>query len=500
MEYVTPRPDPMTNADARRSALAAAERLRTLSETERDMIRLANSPGFRRWLAQIHNIGGCAHPIYLAGRTTVHDRESGEILRHYDTANEPGGRLAVRCRNRRETRCQPCSYLHAGDTFQLVRAGLAGGKGTPGRVRGHPRLFVTLTAPSFGAVHRATTNGERCQPRRDGGDCEHGRRIGCGAAHGDGDALVGQPLCVDCYDYTGHVLWHAYAGRLWNRFCDMVRRNLATSAGIAQSKFAEHARLSFAKVAEYQQRGAVHFHSVIRLDGPSGPDAAPPAWGTGKLLDGVVREAAATVTVPVPYSAAFGERSVRWGRQVDVHAIRAFGGPSPVKDDAVAAYVAKYVGKSVSDAGGIDYRISSVGEIPRFSINSHLRALMGTCWRLGGLRELEPLRLRAWAHTLGYRGHVLTKSRAYSTTYAELRAARAEYHGVAGGEAVGGADTVTESGWRYVGSGHTPAEAELAAGIAEDLAVLREIRHDRTVKGGRREGRVQQAADTDSDR
>src|SRR3954471_2506450 len=54
---------------------------------------------------------------------------------------------------------------------------------------------------------------------------------------------------------------------------------------------------------------------------------------------------------------------------------------------------------------------------------------MRTCWRLGGHPEYEPLRLRPWAHTLGYRGHILTKSRAYSTTYAALRAERAHHVG-----------------------------------------------------------------------
>ncbi|MFJ3333077.1 replication initiator [Streptomyces sp. NPDC086766] len=44
-------------------------------------------------------------------------------------------------------------------------------------------VFVTLTAPSFGPVHRA---GELCRPRRDRGTCEHGRPLGCGAVGDDG--------------------------------------------------------------------------------------------------------------------------------------------------------------------------------------------------------------------------------------------------------------------------------------------------------------------------
>jgi len=81
--------------------------------------------------------------------------------RDYDTCNEPGERLLVCCRNRRATVCPACSRLHAGDTYHLVRAGLLGGKNVPPAVRHRPRLFITLTAPSFGPVHRA---GEACRP------------------------------------------------------------------------------------------------------------------------------------------------------------------------------------------------------------------------------------------------------------------------------------------------------------------------------------------------
>lgn len=473
----------VTSDKARRSVLDEAERLRLLSSTERDLIRLVHEPGFSRWLEQIKSIGGCAHPIYLAGHTTTHDAHTGEVLRHYDTSTEPGGRMPVRCRNRRETRCAPCSYLHAGDTFQLVRSGLLGGKGVTDGVQRHPRLFVTLTAPSFGPVHRAL-EGAVCRPRRDGGTCEHGRPIGCGQRHTDTDTAVGQPLCSDCYDYPGHVLWHAFAGSLWNRYCHMLRRHLATAAGITQTHLREHLTVSFAKVAEYQKRGAVHFHAVIRLDGPDGPSSPPPTWATTDLLSNAVHSAAELVEVQAPYSPATGERVIKWGVQIDVHPIRsdAFTNSSAVTDSAVAAYVAKYVSKGVGDSGGIDYRIKDFDSIRLAPVNAHLRALMAACWRLGGLPELEALNLRAWAHTLGYRGHVLTKSRQYSTTYGALRAVRADYQG---GSVIALEDreTVTESSWRYVGSGHSPAEADIAYGIAEDLATLREIRRDLIAEG-----------------
>ncbi|OAH15549.1 hypothetical protein STSP_10780 [Streptomyces jeddahensis] len=386
-----------TPAD-RRAALDPAARLRQLSEADRDAIRIAQDPKFPRWLEQITATGGCSHPVHLSGSITTWDAATGEILHHYDTRTEPGERLPVRCRNRRATVCAPCSRLHAGDTFHLVRAGLVGGKNIPAAVRNRPRLFVTLTAPSFGPVHRA---GELCRPRRDGGTCEHGRPLGCGAVHATNAPDVGQPLCVDCYDFAAHVLWHAYAGKLWDRFVIGVRRQLATAVGLAQSRFRDHACLSFARVAEYQSRAAVHVHAVVRLDGPAGPDDEPPAWGTADRLTEAVRASARRVLVRTPYSPAVGELALRWGVQVDARPLRADGdGPD---DDAVAAYVAKYVTKGASETGaGIDHKVTSWEDIDAAPVSEHVRTLMRTSWSLGGLPEYESLHLRNWAHPLGY--------------------------------------------------------------------------------------------------
>ncbi|MDR3080723.1 MAG: plasmid replication initiator protein [Streptomyces sp.] len=440
--------------------------MRQLTEADRDAIRIAQDPKFPRWLEQITATGGCSHPVHLSGSTTTLDAATGEILRHYDTRGEPGERLLVRCRNRRATVCPACSRLHAGDTYHLVRAGLLGGKNVPTTIRNRPRLFVTLTAPSFGPVHRT---GDRCRPRRDGRTCEHGRPLGCGNVHALDAPIVGQPLCPDCYDYTAHVLWHAHASKLWDRFVIDVRRRLASSVGLVQSHFARHARLSFARVAEYQKRAAVHVHAVVRLDGPTGPDDEPPAWGTPDLLIDAVHASARRVLVHTLYSLAVGELALRWGTQVDARPLHADG--DGLEDDAVAAYVAKYVTKGASETGaGTDHPLTTCEDIESAPVSGHIRTLMRTCWRLGGLPEFEPLCLRTWTHTLGYRGHILTKSRAYSTTYAALRAERAHHVGHADIP-----DTVTDRHWRYVGSGHTPGAALIAAGIADDLAESRRL-------------------------
>jgi hypothetical protein len=68
--------------------------------------------------------------------------------------------------------------------------------------------------------------------------------------------------------------------------------------------------------------------------------------------------------------------------------------------------------------------------------------MIRTCWELGGRQDLAGLRLRQWAHTLGYGGHFSTKPRRYSTTLTALRNARRD-HQVAETLASLGLDTDT---------------------------------------------------------
>ena len=135
----------------------------------------------------------------LAGRVEAVDRASGEARVMYSTDAEPGGVLLTACGNRREAVCPPCSDVYKRDARQLVRAGLAGGKGVPESVAAHPCVFATLTAPSFGPVHSRRKRGKTilpCRPRRDANArrCPHGRDISCPLRHHDHDPRLGQPM------------------------------------------------------------------------------------------------------------------------------------------------------------------------------------------------------------------------------------------------------------------------------------------------------------------
>ncbi|MGW3267441.1 replication initiator protein RepSA [Streptomyces sp. NPDC001056] len=434
-----------------------------------DVLRVASAPDYARWEDQVRRTGGCADPIHLTGWVIHKDKTTGEALHHYSTEKEPGGRLRLACGNRRASRCPSCAWTYAGDTYHLIRAGLAGDdrRDIPAAVRNHPRVFATLTAPSFGPVHN----------RPDHGACR------CGATHAPDAPELGTALAPDSYDYAGAVLFNNHAGQLWQRFTTRLRRELAARAGLSRRDLAEHLRVSYGKVAEFQKRGALHFHAVVRLDGPEGPGMPPPAWATVDLLTDALRAAAAHsyTSVSVPAAEDQPARTFRWGRQLDVRPVKAFGEGSDITEQAVASYVAKYATKAAENTGTLDRRIGELAELDRHQLPDHTRRLITAC------RDLDSLypdrRLWAWAHMLGFRGHFSSKSRAYSTTLGALRQERADYRAAQERDVLGLGDREPDTvlvlaDWQYAGHGHTPGEAALAATIARDLQTNRDTARD----------------------
>ncbi|MFM9616127.1 replication initiator protein RepSA [Streptomyces niveiscabiei] len=431
-----------------------------------DVLRLAGSPGFDRVKEQIRRTGGCSDPIHLHGTTVTRDKTTGRVLHHYSTDTEPGGRLRIACGNRRASRCPSCAWTYAGDTYHLIRAGLVGdpAKGTPDTIRDHPRVFATLTAPSFGPVHN--------RPGK--------RPCRCGHHHPEDAPELGTPLDPDTYDYTGAVLWNNHASDLWRYFTIYLRREIARRAGLTQKDAHAQARVAFGKVAEYQKRGAVHFHAVIRFDGPDGPDgphSTPPRWATLALLTDAVQAAAARVAVDVPPAGDQPARTLHWGTQLDVQPIGAFGSGEEITEQAVASYVAKYATKAAETTGTVDRRIGNKEALVLLAVPDHPARLIAACL---DLHPLYPERkLRDWAHMLGFRGHFSTKSRRYSTTLSALRQTRADYRAAQQREALGLPDTqetttLTLAHWTYAGHGHTPGESWLAATIHRDIQLNRE--------------------------
>jgi hypothetical protein len=197
---------------------------------------------------------------------------------------------------------------------------------------------------------------------------------------------------------------------------------LAQLAGVTEEELRRLVRVSFAKVAEYQRRGAVHFHAIIRLDAATDCDcpgcvAPPPAGFTAELLEAAVRQAAEAVTVTCPLvdKDQGVTLTARWGEQLDVRHIDGDEG-GELSAEQVAGYVAKYATKSTEAVGvTLDQRVCEV-ELESLDLPAHVAELVRACWELGAHPSLARLRLRKWAHMLGFGGHFSTKSRRYSTT------------------------------------------------------------------------------------
>jgi hypothetical protein len=413
----------------------------------------------------IHRTGGCTSPIRLEGESIAVSAGTGSVLARRSTRSQAPGFVLAACGNRRESRCPPCSERYRRDAYFLVAAGLSGSeeKGVSTDVASHPLVFATFTAPSFGAVHRRVVNAggvRQCRPSGPSDVCEHGIPKRCLERHGADDPQIGGALCPSCYDYEAAALWNANLGALWRRTITYLPRELAALGGLSVAALRSQVRVAYAKVAEFQARGAVHVHAVIRLDGPDGPDTAPGGGATAQRLAEAVARTAARVAVTVAGPDG-RELIIRWGAQVDTRPISADRDAGDGHGAGVAGYLAKYATKDAQVGGGLDRRIRVEGVIDRAELSDHARALMRSAW------TLSP----RWAHSLGFRGHFLTKARRYSVTFAALRGVRAEYRALADpwlaevrAKAIGD-QVVIRRAFHYAGSGLSPAERAVAASI-----------------------------------
>lgn len=433
------------------------------------------------------------------------DGATGEVRAVFDSGSQPDGVLLVACGDRRAAVCASCSETYRRDLWHVVAGGLTGGGGegsglraetvsglVPDGVGRHPRLFLTLTAPSFGPVHTVHRDGSPCRPRaaRNGRVrvCAHGRAVGCGLRHSRADRTVGSPLCADCFDYAGVVLWNSSVGELWRRTRIYADRALAREVSavvgrrVPTSRLRDVLRVSYIKVAEFQKRGLVHLHIVARLDGVDPEDrdriAAPPSWASAALLRSAF--AAAVPAVGVELSSPDGLlRVAQWGAQWDASDVSAASDGSVAAGRRTAAYLSKYATKTAGGSAASGWALARRIRTLRVAwlrrqVGEHLARMVETAWTLGAEPGLEGL--RRWAHSLGHPGHLATKSRRYSLTLGALRQARrswrAEQRRAAGEDDPWADDAAVRVGeWRYVARGYASlGDAALAERMAEQHA------------------------------
>jgi RNase P subunit RPR2 len=185
------------------------------------------------------------------------------------------GFLTVRCGSRLKDLCPSCAALHLGDWKAIGRDGILHAPD------GSVIYFVTLTAPAFGSVHKVMRPGKppvRCV---------------CGKTHDpvkDAD-LKGVAIDGGRYEYMRQVQWNYNAGRLWTN----TARKLTYYCPGAE----------FFGAWEFQARGALHLHVLVRVHRDVAREAEP-------LLD-LIRATETTV----------GGKRYGWG--TDLHAKRITG-------------------------------------------------------------------------------------------------------------------------------------------------------------------------------
>jgi len=201
---------------------------------------------------------------------------SGRCQRPFETKT---GHV-VRCGSRVASTCPSCAELYRGDWAAIARSGVFDGP-----VQDFRFYLLTLTAPSFGAVHRVPRSAGQSVPV-----------CGCGVRHTVADAgQRGVPLDPDSYDYEGQVEWNRDSGVLRDRTRRRMRDRWDS--------------LEYFVVREWQERGILHVHAILRIARGEAPDAA------------ALGEAARTATAASKISGVV----VAWGEQSRCDAFTADG-------------------------------------------------------------------------------------------------------------------------------------------------------------------------------
>jgi len=318
----------------------------------------------------------------------------------------------------------------------------------------------------------------------------------CGINHREDDRILGTPLCAECLRYPQVIIGNALVPKLWTRFTQNVRREMARVTGISCRQTAQLVSLSYSKIAEGSRSGAIHLHAVARLDARrlgDEPVTGPPApFDESGLLVAALRVAAARTRIDSPTAQVSGplDGSFGFGTQTDISLIAcvpplATGqeaesnrGRSSVQ--AAAGYTAKYISKSFF----ADHQ-PTPGSALTDSLAEHYDTLARTCVRLSRRPELSGLRLDERVEAFGYPSRPSSRSRAYSVTLAQLRAEQQQYRAQRAGSPLAAEHVVavpdlafTGSGWAHPGDRFYAQQR--AAQYREELRLARDARQTST--------------------
>lgn len=334
--------------------------------------------------------------------------------------------VRIRCGNRRAAACPSCSALYRGDVKRLFRAGLDALAET-----GETLIFLTLTAPSFGAVHWVppTPPPRLGAAQRRRWAASHRRRCRCGVYHAVADeAVKGVPVDASAYEYERQTQWNSLAPRLWSRTGDRLARLLGRDPATGHLR-----RPPYVAVAEFQARGAVHFHVLLRV--PAGVDL--------DVYDDAARgRRAGRIERLVREVETFHEgRRFTWGTQVVADVLR-----DSDSRRRSAGYLAKLLSYTTKDlARGVDGREHSRERSRHdgwLDVCAEEQVACGP--RCDGLGRCT----RPGHRSRGFGGHVMRRSRSWSgVSLGSLRAARRRWACAVAGASASSDPDVT---WMFV--------------------------------------------------
>lgn len=330
----------------------------------------------------------CRHPIHLWVR--VLDTSTGNLGAPRE--------IVKACGTRREMLCPSCAKVYRRDAFSVVRSGMVDENGEI-----LPLTFLTFTAPGseeFGAVHS-----RRMKYHKDGRRYPTHYGCECGEWHNESDALLGQPIDPLTYEYEKAAHWNALSARLFSVTLQKLARFVfgTDATGKALGK------LEYIRVAEYQRRGLIHFHVLVRgyID----------ERDFHALVRGGERKDGKKVS-----KVSHGD--ISWGRQCHLAHIRPGGrfgvGAYLVK---VVAYAVKSTGDELDHGGQMGYEMRRVAPATCVCTwESPCDAARGRGFEYEDRQVCRRHHLSENGY--GYLGHTLTKSRAWGTTFHDVRAKR----------------------------------------------------------------------------
>lgn len=268
--------------------------------------------------------------------------------------------VLIRCESASPRICPSCARLRQVDQMRLIGSGCNTSERdgiTAGQLGGFTFWFVTLTAPSFGPVHRV--------PKWDGAPL---KRCKCGQVHKHGDEAKGVPVNPRTYRYKQQVAWNAAVSMLTKRTLDHLGEQIPGS--------------EYAVVKEWQTRGVIHLHAVVRV-----PVAYSETGVYASLLSlkGVTADGA------------------RWGKEADV---RRIGSGQTGNSVRYMSKVVAYTSKQQGDSEGVLPELRS-----RHYDRLDWHAQRIRCTRRGcDSRTCSGKRHREF----GYSGHTFTMSAGWS--------------------------------------------------------------------------------------